>query len=335
MIVSPQSRGNVKNHISDIHRMHIGKLDMNLLRVFDAVYRMRSVSRASDDLGLTQPATSQAISRLRLVLKDALFVRVQGGVEPTPKAQRLAVAVRLAISTLESALLEAEEFDAHSARRTFRLHLTDTGEALFLPRLITALTQVAPGIGLHSSAVPQDEIVSALDSGRIDFAIGFLPDVVGSQSVELMRDRHIVLLRHEHPLAVRGLADVDVMTQISEIEFVAVVRPHSETMSLMRLLDMDKRVKLTASHFLALPEIVQGTDLGVVVPLRIAHRFFLPFGAYKKVDPQFPDFAVSLHWSKRFQHDPAHEWMRALLMDLCAEAQPSFPDLQLGLSPAA
>jgi DNA-binding transcriptional LysR family regulator len=283
---------------------------------------MRSVSRASDDLGLSQPATSQAISRLRLVLKDALFVRAQGGVEPTPKAQRLAVAVRLAMSTVESALLEAEEFDAHSARRTFRLHLTDTGEALFLPRLIAALTQVAPGVGLHSSAVPQDEIVSALDNGRIDFAIGFLPAVAGSQSVELMRDRHIVLLRREHPLAVRGLADVDVMTEISGIEFVAVVRPHSETMSLMRLLGMDKRVKLTASHFLALPEIVKGTDLGVVVPLRIADRFFVPSAAYRKVDPRFPDFVVSLHWSKRFQHDAAHEWMRALLMDLYAEAQP-------------
>jgi DNA-binding transcriptional LysR family regulator len=280
-----------------------------LLRVFDAVYRMRSVGRAADDLGLTQPATSQAISRLRLVLKDALFVRVQGGVEPTPKAQRLAAAVRLAMSTLESALLEAEDFDPRHARRTFRLHLTDTGEALFLPRLISALSQMAPGIGLHSSAVPEDEIAAALDNGRIDFAIGFLPNVAGSQSVELMRDRHIVLLRRDHPL-----------TEISGIEFVAVVRPHSETMSLMRLLDMDKRVKLTASHFLALPEIVQGTDLGVVVPLRIAERFFVPSGAYKKVDPRFPDFVVSLHWSKRFEHDPAHEWMRALLMDLYARA---------------
>jgi DNA-binding transcriptional LysR family regulator len=113
------------------------------------------------------------------------------------------------------------------------------------------------------------------------------------------------------------------MTEIANIEFVAVVRPHSETMALMRLLGMDKRVKLTASHFLALPEIVQGTDLGVVVPLRIADRFFVPFGSYKKVEPGFPDFVVSLHWSKRFEHDPAHEWMRALLIDLYAER--SFP----------
>ena len=301
----------MKNHLSDMHRMHIGKLDMNLLRVFDAVYRLRSVSRASDDLGLSQPATSQAISRLRLVLKDALFVRAQGGVEPTPKAQRLAVAVRQAMSTLESALLEADEFDPRHARRTFRLHLTDTGEALFLPRLIAALAEVAPGIGLHSSALPEDEIAAALDNGRIDFAIGFLPNVAASQSAELMRDRHIVLLRRDHPLA-----------EIAEIEFVALVRPHPETMSLMRLLDMDQRVKLTASHFLALPEIVQATDLGVVVPLRIADRFFLPPGAYKKLDPKFPDFVVSLHWSKRFEHDPAHEWMRALLMELYAEARP-------------
>ncbi len=298
----------MKSHISEIHRMHIGKLDLNLLRVFDAVYRTRSVSRASDELGLSQPATSQAISRLRVVLKDALFVRAQGGVEPTPKAQRLAEGVRLAISTLENALLESEEFDALSARRTFRLHLTDTGEALFLPRLIAALAQAAPGIGLHSSAVPQDEIVSALDTGHIDFALGFLPDVVGSQSVELIRDRHVILLRCEHP-----------MTEISEIDLVAVVRPHSETMSVMRLLGMDKRVKLTASHFLALPEIVRETDLGVVVPERIADRFFLPPGAYRKVDSRFPAFVVSLHWSKRFEQDPAHEWMRALLIDLYAE----------------
>src|SRR5258708_16487991 len=102
-----------------MHRMHIGKLDMNLLRVFDAVYRLRSVSRASDDLGLSQPATSQAVSRLRLVLKDALFVRAQGGVEPPPKAQRLAVAVPLATSTLENALLGREEFNAPTARRAF------------------------------------------------------------------------------------------------------------------------------------------------------------------------------------------------------------------------
>lgn len=300
--------------------MHIGKLDLNLLRVFDAVYRTRSVSRASDDLGLSQPAASQAIARLRLVLKDALFVRVQGGVEPTPKAQRLASAVRLAISTLENALLEAEEFDARRARRTFRLHLTDTGEALFLPRLVTELAQIAPGMGIHSSAVPQDEIASALDNGRIDFGIGFLPMVAGTQSVELMRDRYTVLLRQGHPFAVRVFAEEVAATRLSDIDFVAVVRPHSETMFGMQLPGMEQRVKLTASHFLALPDIVQGTDLGVVVPLRIAHRFFFPFGRYETIDPEFPDIVVSLHWSKRFQHDPAHEWMRALLMRLYTQA---------------
>ncbi|MCJ0765214.1 LysR family transcriptional regulator [Variovorax sp. CYS-02] len=300
--------------------MHIGRLDLNLLRVFDAVYRTRSVSRASEDLGLSQPAASQAIARLRLVLKDALFVRVQGGVEPTPKAQRLATAVRLAISTLENALLEAEEFDARYARRTFRLHLTDTGEALFLPRLVTELAQIAPGMGIHSSAVPHDEIAADLDNGRIDFAIGFLPMVAGTQSVELMRDRYTVLLRQGHPFATRVLAKEEAATKLSEIDFVAVVRPHSETMFGMLLPGMEQRVKLTASHFLALPDIVQGTDLGVVVPRRIAHRFFFPFGTYETVDPEFPDIVVSLHWSKRFQHDPAHEWMRALLMRLYAEA---------------
>lgn len=301
----------MKNHLSDIHRMHIGKLDMNLLRVFDAVYRSRSVNRASDDLGLSQPATSQALSRLRVVLKDALFVRVQGGVEPTPKAQRLAPAIRLAISTLENALLEAEEFDAQNTGRTFHLHLTDSGEALFLPRLVAALAQAAPQIKLHSLAVPQDEIAAALDTGRLDFAIGFLPALVETQSVELLRDRYIVLLRREHPMSAGDIGDID---------FVAV-RPHSETTRILQTLGLAERVKLTVSHFLALPEIIQGTDLGVLMPLRIARKLFVPAGAYRIHEPELatPGLVVRLHWSKRFEHDPAHAWMRALLVTLFTE----------------
>ena len=107
--------------------MDITGLDLNLLRVFDVVYRHGSVSRAADELGLSQPAASQAVTRLRLLLGDALFERVHGGVRPTPRADRLAGAVRAALATLEVALAEAHAFDPQAAQQRFRLHLSDIG----------------------------------------------------------------------------------------------------------------------------------------------------------------------------------------------------------------
>ena len=294
--------------------MHINDLNMNLLRVFDAVYRTRNVSRAAEVLALSQPATSQALTRLRLLLKDALFVRSPGGVAPTPKAERLAQAVRLAISTVEAALNEAEQFDPASSKKIFRFHLSDIGEARFLPSLMAALHRSAPGVRVQSAPLLHAEVAAALDSGRVDFAIGFLPTVHDTQKAQLLRDRYVVLLRDAHPVFAKkravGLKD------LARLEYVAV-RSHAETLRILQLLRLEDRLRLTASHFLALPAIVRNTDLGAVMPLEIAQGF-AGGGGYTVIEPRLPlrDFTVSLHWSRRFEADPAHTWMRELLLQL-------------------
>jgi DNA-binding transcriptional LysR family regulator len=296
--------------------MHINDLDLNLLRVFDTVYRLRSVSRAADLLGLSQPATSQALTRLRLLLKDALFVRALGGVQPTPKADRLAQAVRLAISTLQSALGEAEHFDPASSTKEFRLHLSDIGEARFLPGLMAALHQRAPGVRVQSFALPHDEITAALDDGRLDAAIGFLPAVQDTQTTELINDRYAVLLREGHPaVAGQRVRSAD-MKLLGRLEYVAV-RSHSETLRILQLLRLEAQVRLTAAFFLALPAIVKSTDLCVVMPRNIALDFAAE-GGYTVVEPQLPlrNFTVALHWSRRFQADPALLWLRQLVVEL-------------------
>src|SRR6478735_8700869 len=109
--------------LSDMNAMHIDAIDLNLLRLFDAVYRARSVSRAAESLGLTQPAASHGLGRLRLLLEDALFTRAPGGVAPTPRAERLAVAVQSALGTLEMALNEPDRFEPGASRKTFRIHM--------------------------------------------------------------------------------------------------------------------------------------------------------------------------------------------------------------------
>ena len=298
--------------------MHIKDIDLNLLRVFDAVYRTRQVSRAADMLDLTQPAVSQGLARLRLLLKDALFMRGGGGVQPTPQADRLAPAVRSALSLLEQALHEAVQFDPMSSDRTFRLHMSDIGEGRFLPELMVALRQQAPGVRVETLPMPAADIGQALDRGQIDFALGFLPDVVDTQRKQLLTDRYIVMLRAGHPFiaTARRRNGKSLLASLQQLEFVAV-RTHSDTLRILHMLQLEARVRLTAEHFTALPSIVRATDLAVVMPRNIALGFAAD-GTTTVIEPPFPlqDFTVSLHWSQRFESDSANRWLRQLIVKL-------------------
>jgi DNA-binding transcriptional LysR family regulator len=305
--------------------MNIKDLDLNLLRLFDAIWRTRSVSRAAETLDLSQPAASQGLARLRRLLGDGLFVRAGSGVAPTPRAERLALAVQQALATLEQALNESEVFEPGQSRRTFRVHLSDIGEARFLPELMAVLRREAPGARVEAAPLPHDEIAAALDSGRIDVAIGYLPAVADTQRVPLLSDRYIVLLREGHPFAVRWRAVYDggeraasPLALLGELDFAAV-RTHSDTLRILQLLQLEGRLRLTVAHFLSLPAIVRNSDLGVLMPRSIAQGFVV-HGGLEIVEPDFPlrDFTVSLHWSRRFEADPGQQWLRQTVRALFA-----------------
>lgn len=302
-----------------MHAMHIEAIDLNLLRLFDAVYRARSVSRGAEAIGLTQPAASHGLGRLRLLLQDALFTRAPGGVAPTPRAERLAQAVQSALATLEDALNEPDRFDPLASRKTFRIHMSDIGEGRFLPALMAGLGQQAPGVRIETMALAPGDVAPALDSGRVDFAFGFLPEVKDTQRHLLLKDRYIVLLRDGHPFAERKRRGGALLEALRKLDYVAV-RTHAETLRILHLLKLEDRVRLTTEHFMVLPAIVRSTDLAVVMPRNIA-RGFAEEGGYAIVEPAFPlrDFDVSLHWSRRFEDDPANRWLRKLIGELFAE----------------
>ena len=299
--------------------MHIKDIDLNLLRLFDAVYRTRNVSRAAELLDLTQPAASQALTRLRLLIKDPLFVRAGGGVQPTPKADRLANAVRSALGLLEEALNESALFDPLQSRKVFRIHMSDIGEGRFLPDLMVALQRQAPGVQLETLPVPRHEIPQRLDSGAIDYAFGFLPTVKDTQRVQLLQDRYVVLLRAGHPFAATRRSGPVLLSALRQLEFVAV-RTHSDTLRILEMQQLQDRIRLTTEHFMVLPAIVRATDLAVVMPRNIA-RTFAADGGYTLIEPALPlrDFTVSLHWSRRFESDPGNQWMRGLIEQLFKE----------------
>jgi DNA-binding transcriptional LysR family regulator len=294
--------------------MHIKDIDLNLLRLFDAVYRTRNVSRAAELLDLTQPAASQGLTRLRTLLHDPLFMRGAGGVQPTPKAERLAEPLRQALATIEQVLGETGGFEPRTSRRSFHLHMSDIGEGRFLPELMRALRQHAPGVRVETRPVPRGQITEALDAGRIDFAFGFLPTVKETQRSALLKDRYVVLLREGHPFGRKRRTGAALLEALRELEFVAV-RSHADTLRIVQQLQLEDRLRLVTEHFMVLPSIVKATDLAAVMPRNIARGFE---GGYAIVEPAFParDFEVALHWSRRFEADPGNRWLRAVIEEL-------------------
>jgi DNA-binding transcriptional LysR family regulator len=297
--------------------MHIKDIDLNLLRLFDAVSRTGNVSRAAELLDLTQPAASQGLARLRALIHDPLFMRSAGGVQPTPKAQRLAEPVRQALAMLEQALGESAGFDPATSGRSFHLHMSDIGEGRFLPELMVQMRERAPGVRIETRPLPREQITESLDNGQIDFAFGFLPMVKETQRSELLKDRYVVLLRHGHPFARKRRTGKALLSALRELEFVAV-RAHADTLRIVQQLKLEDRLRLVTENFMVLPAIVKATDLAAVMPRNIARGFE---GGYTIVEPDFPqrDFAVSLHWSRRFEADPGNRWFRGVVQELFAQ----------------
>jgi len=297
--------------------MNIKELDLRLLHVFDAVYRQRSISRAAHELGLSQPAVSHAIARLRHALGNALFERTHDGVRPTPRADALAQAVQQALQVLEAALQQTHGFEPLQTRQCFRVHLSDIGEARFLPALIAALREHAPHATLHTRPVPVHDIAEALDRAALDLAIGFLPGISCTQHSVLLHDHYGILLRSAHPLLHGLAADAALpLPLVQQLEFV-LVRSHAQTLRILQDMQLDGRIRLSVAHFLAVPTIVRQSDLAVIMPAEVAQGFAHSGGLVVK-DASLPDrhFSVSMHWSARFAADPANQWLRGLVNQL-------------------
>lgn len=287
------------------------KFDLNLLNLFEAIYRLGSVSQAAEALGLSQPAASQGLAKLRVALGDTLFVRSGGSMHPTLRAERIASVIQPAVSAIQGVVMH-DRFDPKHVRMNLRMQMSDIGEGRMLPALTSVLQAEAPGIYVETSALNYLEVGAALDSGAIHFALGYLPHVEGTEHVEIVHDRYVIVVRAKHPLFTNH-DSLSAEEKLQRLEFVSV-RRHEPTRWILRELGLDAKVRLTTENYLALPGIIAGTDLAAVMPRPLALEVdgrnlyeVLP------IVPQRASFAVSLHWSKRLQNDPAHQWLRSTI----------------------
>lgn len=282
-------------------------LDLNLMRVFHAVYTAGNVSRAGEALGLSQPAVSHALMKLRLRFRDPLFVRKPGGVAPTAVADRLARAVQEALQTLDTAVRENELFEPSTSSRVFRLHMSDIGEVVFLPRLMQVLHAEAPNVRLEVMQLPTQEIQPALESGALDLAFGYLVEVTETKKSRLLHEAaYVVLVRAGHPLSGKKTT----AATLGQLEF-ALIRTHAETARLLHELELQDKIRLTIPHFMVVPSILTCTDLAVLLPIRVAETF-RRMGGYEILQPplESPEFDVCVHWGWRVENDPGNRWLR-------------------------
>ena len=295
--------------------MKLHELDLNLLLVFDRLAQDGRVSRVAESLGLSQPAVSNALRRLRDALGDELFVRTPAGMAPTPYAQQLAGPVAAALQGLQGALHVQASFDPARSERCFTLAMTDVGEIYFLPVLMDALAREAPGITLRCLPVADTTLREQMAAGRVDLALGSLPQLQGGFFQQaLFRQRYVALMRAGHPLAGSTALSAARYRQAAHVRVVSAGTAHGQVDDALQRLGVARRVQLTVPHYLALGQVLASTDLVATVPERLAERLAGPHGlASRPLGLKLPTSTIAQLWHAHLHRDPGHQWLRALV----------------------
>ncbi|MBN4666359.1 LysR family transcriptional regulator [Pandoraea nosoerga] len=303
--------------------MDLHSVDLNLLVVFQHLYNARRVSRVAEALGVTQPAVSNSLARLRKLFNDELFIRTSRGMLPTPLAIELAEPVAAALDALHGVFNRQLAFDPATSQRAFRIAMTDIGEVHFLPKLMHALGARAPGITVSTVRNTAINLHEEMAAGQVDLAVGHLPDLTAAFfQRRLFRQRYVCMFRPGHPLDRPGRRRMtrEDFERAEQVMVVAAGTGHGQVDDLMARAHVQRNIRLRVPHFVALADILHATDLIATVTEKFAQRSAQHFGLRYVDHPlELPDVQINLFWHARYHREPASQWMRALLFDLFSE----------------
>lgn len=296
--------------------MRLQNVDLNLFLVFDAVYTERNLTRAAERLCITQPAVSNALSRLRSSLGDPLFVRTPKAMIPTPVAENMVGQVREALRLLNASVQLGDHFDPSQAEHDFKLSMHDVNEANLLPSLLASIQNEAPHISISSYTVPRNDLVKEMAAGQLDMAIDV--DVINHPDLchrPLVNVPYVCMVRSDHP----GVGDTLSMEQYLALSHVHVSSRRQGAghvdWALSRL-GYWRDIKVRTTHHMVAPQIVAKTNLAMTVPSTFASDtnlkvLPLPFSV-RSVD-------WHLYWHRSADQDKANQWLRELIVSLMAQ----------------
>ncbi|MEJ5992146.1 LysR family transcriptional regulator [Ramlibacter sp. PS3R-8] len=307
-------------------------LDLNLLRVFDAVMSERNLTRAARNLSMTQPAVSNALSRLRDALGDRLVSRSGYGVEPTPRALALWPAIAEALRQLENTIAPGE-FIAAEATNTFTLAMADATAAELMPGLVAIMERDAPGITIRVVPLTTRDPRKLLDDGSVDLAVGFFPAVLADLTAQaqagpltafdhqrLYDGRYVCVMRRDHPLA-KGPLTLKRYCDARHLLVSFSGRPFGFIDEAVASLGKKRRVVMTVNQFFTAGRVVAASDLLTVLP---EHFISTTGRAHELLQRELPFDVVPVHvdalWHRRQGQRGDHTWLRAALANAARTA---------------
>lgn len=293
--------------------MALNRLDLNLLHVFDTIYREGSLTRAAKALHLTQPAVSHSLSRLREHFDDPLFTRQGNQMIPTPLARRFLESMRPGLTQIQGAVNQFHAFDPATQRKTYSLALRDILETTFLPQLMQRLDPY-PELEIVSQRIPRRDMETQLAAGKLDFAVDVLLPVSNQTAHELLRrDRLVVLARAGHPLAEGELTMDRYIAARHVLVSSRTEGPGIEDFELSRL-GVQRQIRLRCQHYYAACRVVERTDLLLTMPETYARIIVERADIHILTPPaDLPDLDVHLYWHKAYEKEPALIWFREQL----------------------
>ena len=300
-----------------VHDPALSAIDLNLFGVLRALLQERHVTRAAKRVGLSQSATSHALARLRELCRDPLLVRYGRELELTPRALALLPSLERGLSELESVVTREPSFEPKSARRVFTLGMSDYQQGFLLTPLLKKLAREAPMIDLSVLTFPN--LNEMLETGRADMAIVVTGSTgPGISTQKIFSDKFMCVVRKDHP-RVRKTLTLETYLSLRHVLVAPGGAPGSLVDTELERRGLSRRIALTVSSFLVAPLIVSETDYISTSPERLLRRLTARLQLRLLGPPlPLPSFEFSLAWHPRLDHDAAHEWLRAQIVEVCA-----------------
>ncbi len=290
--------------------------DLNFLYVIQALSEERSVSRAADRLGLTQPAVSHALARMRVLFQDDLFVRAGLLMAPTPVGSRLADGAALVLAAVQKEVWSARAFDYATTTRTFSVCLSDMGVIVLLPKLLAALRERAPLAALKPIQVPSLELAAALQEGQIDLAIGYLGKLGNNLHQQPLFRRSLVGIMKGGKTRKRVSMTLDEFIEKKHVVAGTLAITNQLLEKELRRLGARLKVGVDVPYLLAVPSLVATSDFVAAVPDELADLFSrLANLNVFRLPITLPDLTVQQFWHERFHNDSGHRWFRTLVAE--------------------
>lgn len=303
-----------------VQHFQLAGIDLNLMVVFDALMTEHHLTRAAEKIGLSQPATSNALARLRKLFKDDLFIKTSRGVTPTPRAIELAQPIRQALEQIQFVVSSQPEFDPASSDRTFHLGMDDYTEIVFLPKILQEIELFAPNVRIQIRSSNWQKAPKLLDADEIDLAIGYCPQHQTWHQRQTLYEERFICVANMKRFKQRKAIALEEYVAASHL----LVSPKEDMVGMVDEIlvqqNLQRHVALSVPNFLIVPFILNNTDLIATLPTQIVQTFVEVWQLHASPLPfEMPGFSVDLLWHIKSDRDLGHRWLRNLIAQICPE----------------